>query len=141
MSFCIWKKPLMTGFLLVIFIKGIAQKPEDILFQWSEKSPIEKVYLHFDRENYFAGETAWFKAYLYSDYQPDTISSTLYVELLNDSSVMISREILPVIRGNTRGQFELPDTLKTGYYFIRAYSPSMFNLPFGLSDRDSGFYL
>ena len=79
-----------------------------------------------------AGETAWFKAYLFSDFLPDTISTTLYVELVNDSSVIVSRKILPVFLGNSNGQFELPDSLKTGYYFIRAYSPTIFT-------RDPGF--
>lgn len=132
MSFTIRRKALIAGLLLFVCLRGLAQKPEDILNQWSEKSPIEKVYLHFDRENYIAGETAWFKAYLYSDFAPDTISTTLYVELFNDSSKIVSRKILPVFLGNTNGQFELPDSLKTGYYFIRAWSPTMFN-------RDSGF--
>jgi hypothetical protein len=132
MSFYWRRKTLVIGLLLIYNLQALSQKPEDLLRHWSEKLPIEKAYLHFDRENYMAGETAWFKAYLYSDYLPDTISTTLYVDLLNDSSVMIGRKILPVMLGNTNGQFELPDSLKTGYYFIRAYSPTMFN-------RDSDF--
>ncbi|MBK7561892.1 MAG: hypothetical protein WAT34_13715 [Chitinophagaceae bacterium] len=114
--------------LLSVFLYGLegqGQKPEEVLARWSETTPIEKVYLHFDRDNYLAGETAWFKAYLYSDYQPDTISTSLYVELLNESSVILSRKILPVFFGNTTGQFELPDSLSSGSYLVRAYSPTM----------------
>src|SRR5258705_10837651 len=132
MSFYKKGKVLITGLFLSTCLTGLAQKPENILEQWSGRSPIEKVYLHFDRENYIAGETAWFKAYLYSDFAPDTISTTLYVELFNDSSVLISRKVLPVFLSNTNGQFELPDSLRTGYYFIKAYSPTMLS-------RDSGF--
>jgi|CXWL01.1.fsa_nt_gi hypothetical protein len=104
-----------------------AQRPVQLLSNWSEKSPIQKVYLHFDRDNYIAGETAWFKAYLYSDYQPDTISTSLYAELVNDSGTVLSRSIVPVFLGTTNGQFELPDSLATGSYLIRAYSPTMLN--------------
>ena len=49
--------------LILLFITlfscqiSFAQKPEQLLQQWSEKSPIEKAYLHFDRDNYLAGET------------------------------------------------------------------------------------
>lgn len=117
-------------FFLPLLFSGLsvaAQKPEDLLNSWSEKSPIEKVYLHFDRENYIAGETVWFKAYLYSDFYPDTISTTLYVELLNASSEMVSAKTLPVIYGNTNGQFNLPDTLTTGNYYVRAYSSTLLN--------------
>ncbi len=132
MSFYTGRRTLITGLFLFVFFGGFAQKPEDILQQLSERSPIEKIYLHFDRDNYMAGETAWFKSYLFSDYFPDTISTSLYVELLNDSSVIISRKILPVLLGTSNGQFELPDSLQTGYYFIRAYSPTIIT-------RDPGF--
>lgn len=122
-------KKIQPAFFIFLFCKLSVQgqKPEDLLNNWAEKSPIEKVYLHFDRDNYLAGETVWFKAYLYSDFFPDTISTTLYVELLNSSSVPVSNKILPVIFGNTKGQFELPDTLPTGNYYVRAYSPTMLN--------------
>ncbi len=133
------RKLNVVFFTLFVCTIGRAQQPEMLLGNWSSKSPIEKAYLHFDRENYIAGETVWFKAYLYSDYLPDTISTTLYVELLNDSSVIVSRKILPVLLGNTNGQLELPDSLKTGYYFIRAYSPSMLRLPPGQAGEDLGF--
>lgn len=95
-------------------------------------APIEKVYLHFDRDNYIAGETAWFKAYLYSEYLPDTISTSLYTELLRPGGEIIARNVLPVLAGTTHGQFELPDTLTTGYYLLRAYTAPMLN-------RDSDF--
>lgn len=114
------------GFFLFSSI-GNSQKPEELLNQWYKKSPIEKVYLHFDRDNYLAGETLWFKAYLYSDYQPDTISSVLYVELFNGSSAVVGKKILPVVLGVTNGQFELPDSLATGNYSVRAWSPTMLN--------------
>ncbi len=122
------KKKLLLLFCILLFcLAGEAQKPDELLSRWSEKSLIEKVWLHFDRDNYLAGETAFFKAYLYSDYQPDTISTSLYVELYNQSSEMLSRQILPVFLGSGNGQFELPDSLSTGSYQVRAYSPTMLN--------------
>lgn len=113
--------------VLLFFSSAMAQKPEELLNNWSATSPVEKIYLHFDRDNYIAGETAWFKAYLYSDYLPDTISTVLYVELLNASSSVISRKVLPVLLSSTNGQIELPDSLPAGNYHIRAYTPTMMN--------------
>src|SRR5215212_9304745 len=85
-------------FLTIIFSLPVtAQKPEELLTNWSRISPIEKIHLHLDRENYLAGESAWFKAYLYSDYQPDTISTTLYLELVNEESVVLSKKVLPIL--------------------------------------------
>ena len=119
----------ITLLFLLLYIISNGQKPEDLLNCWSAKSPIEKTYLQFDRENYIAGETAWFKAYLYADFSPDTISTTLYVELLNESSVIINRKIVPVFWGAARGQLEIPDSLLSGNYIIRAYTATMLNQP------------
>ncbi len=115
---------LFTGFF---FIAASGQKPEEILNRQSEKSPIEKIYLHLDRENYLAGDEIWFKAYLYSEYQPETISTVLYVELLGQNSVVLSRKILPVFFGYAAGELSLPDTLASGMYTIRSYTTTMFN--------------
>jgi len=115
--------------LIFLFFNQISfsQQAASWLRQWSDKHSIEKAWLHFDREVYLAGETAWFKAYLLADYQPDTISTSLYVELLNSNQSLIVRKIIPVLDGRTMGQFELSDTLSSGAYFIRAYTPSMLN--------------
>jgi hypothetical protein len=120
-------KQVIVFFALCISLSARAQKPEQLLNTWSSKSPIEKTYLHLDRDNYIAGETAWFKAYLYSDYLPDTISTSLYVELVNDIGTVHIRAIVPVLLGSSNGHIELPDSLITGSYLIRAYSPTMLN--------------
>lgn len=126
------KRKFLLLLLLLCGLNGFGQRPADLLNKWSAASPIEKVYLHFDKDNYLAGETAWFKAYLSSDNQPDTLSTTLYVELLKDTTTLISRQVLPVLIGASNGQFELPDSLVTGYYQVRAYTASMLN-------QDAGF--
>jgi hypothetical protein len=120
-------KLTVTFMGLLICLTGKAQKPEELLSDWSVKAPIEKAYLHFDRENYIAGETAWFKAYLTSDFYPDTISTTLYVELVNESSIVVDRKIVPLFWGAARGQLEIPDSLTAGSYTFRAYSATMLN--------------
>lgn len=108
-------------------MSGFSQQPEELLRQWYQKAPVEKAWLHCDRDNYVAGETAWFKAYLSSDFQPDTLSSVLYVELLNTSDVTIVRNVFPILLGTAYGQVDLPDTLLTGNYLLRAYTPGMLN--------------
>jgi len=113
--------------LLFLFSAVMAQKPEEILNNWSAKTPIEKIYLHLDRENYIAGETAWFKSYFYSDYLPDTISTVMYVELLDKKAAIINRKTIPVVLSNASGHLELPDSLASGYYTLRAYTPTMLN--------------
>lgn len=114
-------------FLLLFFRDdGFAQKPEDRLAKWADRHPLEKLYLHFDRDTYIAGETAWFKAYLSSDYLPDTISTSLYAELLDPELMVIERIVMPVFAGVATGQFDLPDSLSTGFYAVRAYTRAMY---------------
>ncbi len=102
-----------------------AQMPEEILEKWAAVSPIEKVYLSFDRENYVAGETAFFQAYLSSDWQPDTISTSLYVELLNDQNEIAEKRVFPVFLGVATGQVDFAESLKMGCYTIRAFTATM----------------
>lgn len=114
------------AFFLLICSVANAQKPEELLNKWWQTRPIEKAYLHLDRESYVAGETIWFKAYLSSDYLPDTISTNLYVELLNPELSVLAKSSGPVLLAVSNGQLELPDTLRTGTYTLRAFTPYMY---------------
>lgn len=114
---------LLSGLFLPILT--CAQTPEQNLREWARQHPIEKIYLHFDRDQYAAGETAWFKAYLSSEYLPDTISSNLQVELSGPGQPGLQRIILPVLAGTSAGQLDIPDSLETGMYTVSAYTPSM----------------
>jgi hypothetical protein len=102
-----------------------AQKPEALLQKWATLNAVEKAWLHFDRDEYAAGQMAWFKAYLSSDYLPDTISTNLYVQLLNKNRTIITEAVLPIVLGGSNGQLDLPDTLSAGMYTIRAFTPAM----------------
>jgi len=85
-----------------------AQKPDELLTQLLKQAPIEKVHLHLDRDINMAGETIWFKAYLLSEFLPDSISTSLYVELLDETSHIISRKIEPVLFYTGRGRLNYP---------------------------------
>ncbi len=118
-------RQILSVFLLLSFYFGSAQ--ERILEAWHQSTPIEKIYLHLDRKDYFAGQTSWFKGYFFSDFKPSTRNSTLFVELIHRSGVIIGQKVLPVFNGITYGQIDIPDTLSTGTYHIRAYTPLMLN--------------
>lgn len=122
-------KPVSVLLVTLLFNTLFAQeqKPDDLLKNFARQYPIEKAYVHFDRGNYFAGDVIWFKAYLISEYLPDTISSVLHVELVDNSMKVIDRKSLPVFLGTSTGQFELSDSLASGMYLIRAYTPTMLN--------------
>ena len=116
----------LLSFLLSSLICS-SQGPAEKLNKWASENPIEKIYLHLDREDYLPGQTLWLKAYLYSEFLASDKSTTLFVELISPSSTVLSKLTLPVIRGVTQGQFDLPDTLSGGKYLLRAYTATMLN--------------
>jgi hypothetical protein len=89
----------------------------------------EKVYLHFDNTGYFLGETIWFKAYVVKAENNvfTDMSKTLYVDLLTQEGDLIEGKKLKIENGNCHGEFLLTDSLKAGFYEVRAYTRCMLN--------------
>ncbi|MCH5720480.1 hypothetical protein [Niabella hibiscisoli] len=56
-------RQILSVFLICLF--HIASAQEKVLEAWHQSNPIEKVYLHLDRKDYFAGQTSWFKGYFF----------------------------------------------------------------------------
>ncbi|PAW92406.1 hypothetical protein CKK33_02405 [Mucilaginibacter sp. MD40] len=97
------------------------------LAEWTDKHPVEKAYLHFDKPYYTAGEDIWFKAYVFTDgdLQPD--SSILNVELINELDTIKQSLKVQLHNGLGFGDIALPDTMHEGNYRIRAYTQYMRN--------------
>lgn len=93
--------------------------------------PNESVYLHTDRQSYWASEDLWFKAYL----QSKSDSSNVYVELISPIGKIIQKKMFLAIDGLAYGDFHLPDTTSSGVYQIRAYTNWMRNF-----EPDAFFY-
>ncbi|MBN3580801.1 TonB-dependent receptor plug domain-containing protein [Algoriphagus aestuarii] len=93
------------------------------------KNPIEKVYVHLDRSYYAPGETIWFKSYLTAGpfHQPSSLSTTIYVELIDTETEIIQHHKLFSPDGFASGHINLPDTLSNGNYLLRAYTNWMRN--------------
>ena len=92
--------------------------------------PEERVYLHFDNNSYYLGETMWFKAYVTSGTQdtPTNISRVLYVELVAPEGYVVRTQKYKIDdEGGCHGSFELNNQLLSGYYEVRAYTRYMLN--------------
>ncbi len=103
------------------------QNPADALKKLYDDYPQEKIYLWYNKSAYVAGETIWFKAYVFSGYDMSFISSSLFVELYNQEKKLISTKLLPLISGSTDGSIDLGNKLDEGVYYIRAYTQWMLN--------------
>lgn len=126
---------LLAGASISFVVVSIS--PNEILTQLTDKlndfrknRPQEKVYLHFDKPYYAAGDEMWFKAYLVnaSSNSPSTLSNIVYVELIDGLDKTVKQLILSKETGNFNGSFKLNDTLPEGNYRVRAYTNWMRNL-------------
>ncbi len=126
---------LLAGASISFIVANIS--PNEILTQLTDKlndfrknRPQEKVYLHFDKPYYAAGDEMWFKAYLVNaaSNTPSTLSNIIYVELLDGLDKTVKQLILSRENGNFNGSFKLNDTLPEGNYRVRAYTNWMRNL-------------
>jgi hypothetical protein len=98
----------------------------------NEKFPIQKIYVHTDREVYFPGDTVWMKAYLTDSRSGRLIpgAENVYIHLSdNTGKVLIDKTFLSV-NGQAPGHLVLPSTLGGGNFLLSAFSDYLFN--FGL---------
>ncbi|EAQ99606.1 TonB-dependent receptor plug domain-containing protein [Maribacter sp. HTCC2170] len=89
----------------------------------------EKIYIQFDKPNYYAGEDIWFKTYLLdaATHTPKTWSKVTYVELINPRNEIIETKTIKITDGGGEGNFELSPDLISGEYTVRAYTNYMRN--------------
>ncbi|HLG39694.1 MAG TPA: hypothetical protein VI461_08495, partial [Chitinophagaceae bacterium] len=75
-----------------------------------------------DKSTFIAGDTIWFKAYLFNAGYPGSAGTDFYMDLLSEDGATVHSKKLPVIDGTAYGNFSLPDSLIHGFYFLRAYT-------------------
>ncbi|SHI34014.1 TonB-dependent Receptor Plug Domain [Tangfeifania diversioriginum] len=119
--------------LFVLFVLGsltgtMAQSIETWVDS-SEKVPVEKIYLHTDREFYFTGETIRFKSYLTDSRSGKLIpgAENIYINLVHESGAIVSETILLSLNGQSHSGITLPDTLKEGGYILQAFTNYLLN--------------
>ena len=123
-------KQLFLFLFIVLSFKANAQTPESFLEKIQQNFTAEKIYLHYDKSSYIAGETIWFKAYIMDGIMPSTKSTVLCMELLNDSGKTIQKKILPINGSTAVGEFELPKKIMQGSYTVKAFTRTLMNFGF-----------
>lgn len=106
---------------------AVAQAPDSLLLRFESYSALrspEKVYLHYDRSCYTAGETIWFRGWIKEASSLSLLppSNFIYAELLDERGEAVVRVKIKRTNDAFPGRIELPDHLETGYYTIRAYT-------------------
>ena len=90
----------------------------------------EKMYVHSDKSFYTAGEIVWFKMYAFEAFnnKPVNISKVAYAEILDAGNKAVVRTRIAMDENGGHGSFQLPVSLPSGYYTLRAYTNAMKNL-------------
>ena len=120
---------LISSFTFTQEGESLTEKVIAKLEQYCMNTPQEKVYLHFDKPYYMAGETMWFQGYLFDGiaHGIDSVSRVMYVDLIDETTgkTLVSRILN--CHGSTHADITLPDSLAEGVYHIRAYTNYMRN--------------
>ncbi|WP_460614964.1 MG2 domain-containing protein [Hymenobacter seoulensis] len=97
--------------------------------QYQQKTLQEKVFLHLDRPLYLSGETMWFKVYATDGTyaKPLPLSTVVYVEVLDKNQQAVLQGKIPLKNATGQGSFQLPSSLNSGSYTVRAYTSWMKN--------------
>ncbi len=106
---------------------GVSQKIDSMMKVYAERFPQEKLYLQFDKKAYNPGERIWYKAYLFSGFDPSPYSKNFYAELYDASGNLILRNTAPIVESTAIGSFDLPATFEGTRIHIKAYTTWMLN--------------
>jgi len=110
-----------------------AQVLDSMMNVYANNYPQEKIYVQFDKQLYSAGETIWFKGYLFTGADPSLLSKNFYAELSDPSGAIIQRKVYPISESSVAGNFDLPAKLTARHLHFRAYTTWMTNF-------DTAFY-
>lgn len=104
-------------------------RPADTL-KAEETVVVEKVFIHTDRDSYSPGDDIWFKAYLVeaTGLLLANYSKNLHIELISPTSEIVDSRIIKMGNGLGIGDFNLPETIHSGEYQLRAYTNYMRNI-------------
>lgn len=87
---------------------------------------IDKFYFQTNKPAYVAGETIWFKVYILTDLYPNNNSTSLIVDLLDESGGTIESKTLPIFGGTATGNFDLSLASEQGIFRLRAYTKATY---------------
>jgi CarboxypepD_reg-like domain len=84
----------------------------------------EKIYVQTDKPYYYPGEPMWFSGFVnYHDQTfRDSLSRVAHVELIAPGKKILFSKKLKIDSGFVKGDFILPDTIRPGNYYLRAYT-------------------
>ncbi|MGI9550065.1 MAG: carboxypeptidase-like regulatory domain-containing protein [Aurantibacter sp.] len=94
---------------------------------YNSYNPVEKVFLHTDKDLFSAGETIWLSAFVvvgpFHEYTNG--SRVIHVDLIGPDGKIALSQTHGLINGRGSGSLEVPKNLPSGNYQLRAYTQWM----------------
>jgi TonB-dependent SusC/RagA subfamily outer membrane receptor len=108
-----------------IFIKNL----EKNILNYNSYNPIEKVYLHTDKDQYTNNEDIWFSAYLTlgTKHHYSLASKVLHIDFISPNGKIVYTKSIPIEQGRGAGNITVPSSINSGEYQLRAYTQWMRN--------------
>ncbi len=119
--------------MLLLFLgsKLLAQQAiiQDQAEKYFDRNPEEKLFLHLSRPMALAGEDVYFRIFhvAANNHEPYLLSKVAYVELLDNDGTAIEQVRIEMDSAGGQGYLQLPATINSGYYVVRAYTQWMRN--------------
>lgn len=109
--------------------KGTLNEIVNSYNNYSQYNLREKIYIHTDRSYYVCGNILWFKTYVVNavNNEPLSVSKVVYIEILNSLHQPVLQCKVAIKKGSGSGSFNLPFSLQSGNYELRAYTNWMKN--------------
>ena len=117
----------LIGTLVGMSTIAHSQNIDSTLSRYNRNYQPEKVWLHYDKDVYQAGETIWFKAYLMDGLFPAQQTKTLYIDCVGDNGEVLSHTVSPVVEGTSNGQVDIPENYSGQFIHVKSYTKWMLN--------------
>lgn len=106
------------------------QQEMNVISAYNNGHTPEKIFIQTDKQNYSKEDTLWFKAYVFdaASLGAPTKSGLMYIEIANENSRVITRNMVSLTAGLGWGNIPLVDhRFPEGSYTLRAYTSWMRN--------------
>ncbi len=123
------RKPFFLLFVAVYFSPFFSsgQTIDSMMKVYAARFPQEKIYLQLDKKAYNPGERIWYKAYIFTGFDPSPFSKNFYAELYDAGGNLILRNTGPIAESCAIGSFDIPASYEGTRVRIRAYTAWMLN--------------
>jgi hypothetical protein len=118
------------SFVIILFCSSMSAQ-SGLQTRVSERNYNEDLYIQTDRDVYIAGEEVYLKISEFGGltHNAGGISKVVYVDMLDHFNTPVIQMKIETDSRTGEGVFRIPDTLRTGCYFIRSFTNWMKNFP------------